>query len=143
MVCMPSHVAPATHCPLLQRPLDAQSESAAHEVRHAFVVGSHVSGKHGLVIAAGQLPLPSQLAGSVATPFVQLALLHDCDDPTKPPHVPRVVPSHCAVAHTSASPPFGHAPRAPCGAPDTGAHVPSAPATSHASHCPPHAALQQ
>jgi hypothetical protein len=33
--------------------------------------------------------------------------------------------------------------RAPCGAPATGLQVPTAPATSQASHCPPQAASQQ
>jgi hypothetical protein len=36
-----------------------------------------------------------------------------------------------------------HETRAPCGAPATFVHAPRLPATSHASHCPPHARSQQ
>lgn len=39
--------------------------------------------------------------------------------------------------------PLAHARRAPCGEPATSVQVPSEPATSHALHCSPHAALQQ
>ena len=36
-----------------------------------------------------------------------------------------------------------HCVRVPCGGPVTGQHVPTLPVVSHASHAPPHAALQQ
>jgi hypothetical protein len=68
---------------------------------------------------------------------------HAIDDPTNPAHCARTAPSHCAAAQTFAALPRGHASRPPWGAPTTGEHVPSLPDTSHASHCPVQAPLQQ
>jgi hypothetical protein len=109
---------------------------------HAFVDGSQTNGAHIFVTAGGQLPAPSHVAANVCTPFAQLASRHFVDVPTKLAHIVRLLPSQLAAAHTSVAP-VGQLVRLPCGAPVTGAHVPSAPATSHASHCPPHAELQQ
>jgi hypothetical protein len=63
--------------------------------------------------------------------------------PTKPPHVARSIPSQTCAAHGVALVPATHDDRLPCGAPDTGTHSPTAPETSHASHCPLQGALQQ
>jgi hypothetical protein len=50
------------------------------------------------------------------------------------------IPSHTG-AQTMSAP--AHAPRAPCGVPVTAMHVPVCPDTSHASHWPAQALLQQ
>jgi hypothetical protein len=60
----------------------------------------------------------------------------------KPAQLVRVLPSHAAFAQ-SRSPSASHAVRPPCGLPVTGVHAPALPTTSHASHCPSHAWLQQ
>ena len=143
IVCWPSHVTPDTHVPVptSQRSPPVQSASLAHLLLH--VVPPHTNGAQSFVSGVGQLPLPSQAAASVATPFAQLACTHVTDEPTNPVHDVRVLPSHCAALHGLSAEPFGHAARVPCGAPATGVHVPSLPSTSHASHCPVHAPLQQ
>jgi hypothetical protein len=90
-----------------------------------------------------QLPLLLHVAGSVAVPFVQLALRQATEEPTKPAHVARCVPSQVAAEHGLPLVAPEHAARAPWGSPEIGTHVPSPPLTSHASHCPAHGALQQ
>jgi hypothetical protein len=142
MVCWPSHVTPATHLPAVasHRSPAAQSSSLVQRSLHA--VPSHAYGSHFFVTGVGQCPWPSQLAGRVATPAVQLAETQLTDEPTKPSHDARVFPSHCAAEHGSLAEPVGHAPRDPCGIPATGVHVPGLPATSHASHWPVHAPSQ-
>jgi hypothetical protein len=123
----PMHVSPAT-----------QSVSTVHVVLHD--VDPHTYGAHVVVDGAGQLPAPSQFAPAVAVPPVQLAV-RQFTDVGGYAHA-LVVPSH-APPHGAAPLPV-HAPRVPCGCPlGTLLHVPIAPATSHAWHCPPHALLQQ
>jgi hypothetical protein len=65
------------------------------------------------------------------------------DEPTKPAQDVRVLPSHSAAEHGFVADATGHAGRLPCGLPATGVHVPALPSTSHASHWPVHALLQQ
>ncbi len=86
--------------------------------------------------SAGHVPFPLQLAASVATPAVHDAALQATSVPTKPEHVVTVCPSQIPSPHGSATVPAGHDGRPPRGAPTTGVHLPSAPGTSHASHCP-------
>ena len=66
-----------------------------------------------MVTGAGQAPMPLQLAGSVATPSVQVACLQVTEDPAKPAHELRVFPSHTAAAHGSVAEPAGQAMRVP------------------------------
>src|SRR5438132_1969373 len=115
-----------------------QSESAPQLVLQAVV--SQMYGLQLELAGAGHAPAPSQLADAVAVPLPQLA------------------PRHCAVGYAQAAmllpsqlpphvlPSLAQAARAPplrCGAPDTGVHWPTEPATSQAWHCPLHAWLQQ
>jgi hypothetical protein len=95
-----------------------------------------MSSGQGRAAPATHAPWPSH-ALSVSLPFAQL-VAHAL--PLWYAHDPRVTPSH-APAHGVPAP--AHAPRDPCGAPTTGKHVPGAVATSHASHAPVHAKLQQ
>jgi hypothetical protein len=97
----------------------------------------HWYGAQVCVWTAGQLPAPSQLAASVATPLVQEAPRH-CD--TGNVHAVTVTPSH-EPPHDDPS--LAHAARTPCGAPTTGEQVPTLPATSQAWHWPSHATSQQ
>jgi hypothetical protein len=125
-------VAPLVQLPATHLLPAAQSESALQLALHA--VAPHENGVHGWVTGLGQFPLPSHVAGNVCTPPVQLASRQETDEPTNAAHIVRSMPSQEAVAQTSASPPEGHFMRFPCGSPVTGAHVPSAPLTSQASH---------
>jgi hypothetical protein len=77
-----AHVEAETHFVCTHVEPGAQSLAVAHAVVHAFVAASHAYGAHALVIGAGQLPMPSQLAGSVWTPFVQLGARQPTDGPT-------------------------------------------------------------
>jgi hypothetical protein len=113
----------------------AQSVSPAHLPTHAVVPQAYEP--HVLVAPSLQVPTPSQYAASVAVPSAQLAGLHSFAGPfAKPTHLVRSFPpSHASALHTSV-PPASHAARVPFGAPETGVHLPGAPATSQASHCP-------
>ena len=143
IVWLPSQVTPPTHVPVAvsQRSPSVQSVSATQSFLHE--VPLHTYGEQSLVTGVGQFPRPSQAAGSVATPAVQLAWMHVTDEPTKPAHDVRVLPSHSAAEHGLVADATGHAGRVPCGLPTTGVHVPALPSTSHASHSPVHALLQQ
>jgi hypothetical protein len=98
---------------------------------------------HAIGTDGGQLPRPSHVAAPLATPFWQLAARHATVGPAKPPQVARCTPSQLAAAHGLLVVPLGQADLAPCGEPATGAQTPSVPVTSHASHWPWQAALQQ
>lgn len=78
----PPHVAPfaffPVHAPLEQKSPVMQSVSTVHVVLHA--VEPHVYGAHVVVVAAGQLPAPSQLAPAVAMPPLQLAVRQFVDE---------------------------------------------------------------
>jgi hypothetical protein len=96
-------------------------------------------GSHGMVTAPGQVPAPSQVAAAVAIPPEQLAprqlvLMsgYAQADAFAPSHVPPQAP-----------PAPVQAVRGPRGVPLTATHCPTLPATSHASHWPPQAWLQQ
>jgi hypothetical protein len=88
-------------------------------------------------------PAPSQLDFGVATPPTHCSWPHATSAPARRAHRVRSPPSHAAAAHGSLLVPAAHGGRVRWGAPLTGAHVPSAPPTSHASHWPVHAPLQQ
>jgi hypothetical protein len=133
-VCSSTHFAAETHLPLLHRPPCVQSASTLHAVLHVPIASSHTYAPQSVGVAAGQLPLPSQLAAAIAPAAPQLALRHDTSLPTNPLQLARVWPSHVCVSHGCDASPTGHTSRPPWGAPVTGAHVPSAPFTSHASH---------
>ena len=110
-----------------------QSAFVAHVVRHAVLLASHAKPPHDAVATAGQLPAPSQVAGSVAVPFSHEALRHDVSGPTRAAHFAGSVPSQICLLQGASSVP-SQAARAPCGAPLIGRHVPRLPGTSHASH---------
>jgi hypothetical protein len=144
IVWSPSHVTPETQTPVptSQRSPPEQSVSAAQLVAQPMPL--HTYGEHCFVSGTGQLPKPSQAAGSVAMPAVQLAATHVTEEPTNPVQAARVLPSHCAAEHGLVVEPVGQAGRfVPCGLPATGVHVPKLPCTSHASHWPVHALVQQ
>jgi hypothetical protein len=85
-------------------------------------------------MAAGQVPVPSQRAGREAVPPSQLPARHVTAESTNPAHIVWFTPSHEAAVQGSVAEPDAHAVRAPCGGPAIGTHLPSAPATSQASH---------
>jgi hypothetical protein len=113
-----------------------QSASAPQSPRHA--AGPQVYGAQDCSWRSGQRPAPSQAAASVATPFAQLGARHSTSAPGYA-QAAREAPSQ---APPQADPAPAQAARAPCGAPATGAQVPTEPGASQASHCPPHAASQ-
>jgi hypothetical protein len=82
------------------------------------------------VAGVEQLPRPSQYAVDVSVPPVHEAAEHTVDVPGGVPHATRFEPLHVALQ----TPVPVHAGRAPTGAPETGVHVPTLPATLHASH---------
>src|SRR5579862_2231453 len=114
-----------------------QSALVVHESLHA--VAPQTYAPHDVLTGAGQEPAPLQLAAAVATPFVQLAARHEVD-PDGYAQLDTFEPSQNPL-HVEPSP--AHAARGETGAPVTGEHVPTSPATLHAWHCPPHALLQQ
>jgi hypothetical protein len=137
----PSHVAGLTQAPPSQWWPAAQSASAAQLVLHA--AAPHANGPHGTSVSAGQLPLPSHVAGRTAVPAAQDAARHMIAAPARPLQVIRFDPSHAAAEQGFPGVPAEQAGRVPCGAPSTGTHVPTAPVASHASHCPVHPTSQQ
>ena len=107
-----------------------------HVVEHAAV--SQVKGAQVVVVGAGQLPMPSQTAAAVATPIEHDAVRQATIASGKAQR------SRAAPSQLPAQGPLpAQAVRAPWGAPAMGAQVPCIPGTSHASHCPPQATLQQ
>jgi hypothetical protein len=50
-----------------------QSASLLHTATHASAAASQANRPQAVVTMAGQLPLPAQLAGAVATPLTQAA----------------------------------------------------------------------
>jgi hypothetical protein len=101
-------------------------------------VAPHVFVPHSAVCGATQAPAPVQVLACVSTPLAQEAATH-CTVASGKVHESRFVPSH-VPPHSEPS--VAQATRSPCGAPVTGAQVPTLPATSHASHWPSHAVLQ-
>lgn len=99
----------------------------------------HAYGAQLVEAPAAQEPAPSQLLAAVAAPSVHVASAHVVLASAYA-HSVVVVPSH---APPHALPSVAQAARPPCGAPVTATQVPSLPATSHASHCSPHAVAQQ
>jgi hypothetical protein len=126
-----------------QRNFGAQSASLEHgALPHA--VPAHTYGWHCTVSAGAQAPLPSHLAASVATPSVQLGGAQVTVADSNALQTSVRWPSHVVFEHGLLGEPWSHGARTvPCGAPVTGAHVPSAFLMSHASHCPVHTELQQ
>jgi hypothetical protein len=114
-----------------------QSESALQLPVHA--VAPQVKGAHVCVWTAGQAPAPLQEAASVAVPAVQDGARQEVESPgyvhaagwTPSQRPPQAVPS------------VAQALRVPCGVPVAVEQVPTLPATSHASHWPVQARLQQ
>lgn len=93
---------------------------------------------------AVQAPLPSQRPRGVSLPSTHDASPQSVSGPdAKPAHLVRSFDgSQVSVLHASPAP-SKHFVRAPCGAPVMPEQVPSAPGTSHASHCPVHTESQQ
>ena len=113
-----------------------QSASFVQLPRHA--VPLHTYSPQSCVWSAGHEPAPSHFAPSVAVPAAHDGARH-CVVPPGYVQAARVVPSH---APAQSEPSVAHAVFALCGVPVTGEHVPTLPATSHASHWPVHAPLQ-
>jgi hypothetical protein len=87
--------------------------------------------------------MPSHAPGWVAPAGVQPgAGPHGIDGPAEAAQVVVSVPSHAVPAQGSLGEGLGHAERPPCGAPTTGAQVPTVPGLSQAWHCPVHGWLQ-
>jgi hypothetical protein len=105
----------------------------------AQAVAPHENGAHGCVRTAGQAPAPSQAAASVAVPEAHEAARHAV---VAPGYAHAVIDVPLQVPPHGAAPAPAHGARAPTGAPTTAEQVPTFPATLHAWHCPPHAALQ-
>jgi hypothetical protein len=116
--------------------------SVAHVERH--VVAPQMYGVQPLPVDGRQTPPPVQVPALVKTPLLQ-AFFPQLVALSGSSQVPRVEPSHVATLQTGSVPVIVHAARAPCGAvfAGTGEQTPRRPATSHASHWPPHAVLQQ
>jgi hypothetical protein len=122
----------AEHAPAAQKNPEAQSAPVVHDVLHAVV--PHAYGEHDIVVPAAHAPCPSQCAAEVRLPFAHDAGVHSVSGPfANPTHFAWSEPSHASARHAS-PPPSKHAARAPWGLPGTALHVPSAPATSQASH---------
>jgi hypothetical protein len=99
---------------------------------------SQVKGAHAVVTGAGQLPMPSQADAAVATPAAHDAA-RQLTIALGKVHRSRTVPSQLPAQ----GPLPAQAVRAPRGAPAMPAQVPCMPGTSHASHWPLQAVLQQ
>ena len=82
------------------------------------------------VMAAGQLPIPSQLAAAVAVPMAQLGMRQTVIA-LGMAHAAVFMPSHAPL---QVEPSPAHAGRPPIGAPMVGKHLPSAPIRLHAPH---------
>jgi hypothetical protein len=134
-----SHAAPAVgvHMPFApQRYPGVQSPSAAQLGLHWLSVPQTRLPAHGFAGPATQWPWASQLLSVTVLPLHAVA--HDVVDDGYVQSV--LVPLH-APPHVVPAP--AHGERVPCGAPITGQQLPSCDATSHASHAPAHAPLQQ
>lgn len=105
----------------------------------AQIVAPQAKGAQDCCCSPGQDPAPVQNASSVATSAEHVDARH-CTVPPGNVQLVRLVPSQ-APPHVEPS--LAHGARTPRGDPTTGVHVPSAPATSHASHWPVHAVSQQ
>lgn len=129
-----SHLAViGTHLPLTQLYVSAQSDLSLHDVLHA--APSHAYAPHEILSTLGvHAPLPSQRPRGVRVPSTHEASPHSVSGPeTNPAHFVRFDGLHSSALHGS-PPPSEHFSRAPCGSPEIGEQVPSAPGTSHASH---------
>jgi hypothetical protein len=116
------------HLPTLQYEPVVQSLSPAHDVAHALPL--HTYGAHWrLAPPAAQLPAPSHVIACVSVDPLHDCAEHTVDAPGKL-QAARVWPSQLP-AH---APLPAHAARTPTGAPFTALHVPTEPATLHASH---------
>ena len=123
---------PAEH----QLPVE-QSESALQLPVHA--VAPQTKGVQVWVWTAGQPPAPLQEAASVAVPAAHDGARQEVESPGYV-HAAGWTPSQLPP---QAVPSVAHALRVPCGVPVAVEQVPTLPATSHASHWPVHARLQQ
>lgn len=124
------------HIPFWQMLPIEQSSLVVQLVRHA--VSPHAYGAHGTSLVAGQVPIPSQVAGRVAVPFIHAAARHDVvlGGYTQAVRlVPLQLPPHDVPAPV-------HAARIPRGTPVAAVHVPTLPSRLHASHCPLQPVLQ-
>jgi len=123
-----------------QTPAEHQSpagQSASTAQLPLQAVGPQEYGEHACVCSAGQWPLPSHDAPRVATPAVQDA---PRQDDVGYAQAVALVPSQLPP---QAEPSLAQAARVPCGAPVTSTQLPTLPPTSHASHWPLQAWLQQ
>jgi hypothetical protein len=120
-----------------QKSPEMQSVSAAQLVLQA--VAPHTSGVQLVVVAAGQLPAPSQLAAAVATPFAQLAARHEVVEgalaQAPPAAQAPVLPQGGAAAQRVSVVPAASAEQVPL--------VPPVLAAEHAVQAPAQAVLQQ
>jgi hypothetical protein len=116
-----------------------QSLSAAHVVLH--VVAPQTYGVQASVWLPTHLPLPSQVPCVVAVEPAQLGPPQPTPDGDV--HAVRLTPSQRATPHVGSVLDGAHEARLPCGVPTTGVQVPTLPATSQASHSPPHDDEQQ
>jgi hypothetical protein len=105
----------------------------------AQAVPEQVLGAQATVSAAGHMPLPSQVAPSVAVPLVQLAVRQETVAAGKA-HAVRLVPSHIPPQVVPAP---VHAAWPVRGAPLTAVQIPLLAVSPHDSHCPVQALLQQ
>lgn len=143
VVWSPSQLAPATHRWLATSHVFpvTQSVSALHDVKQA--ASRHTNEPQGTGSGARHVPLPLQMPGAKAVLPSHVAAPHATFAPANPAHDFGSLPSQLAAAHGFFPSPPAQAARRPWGLPLTGVHVPSAFSTSHASHCPSHATLQQ
>lgn len=103
----------------------------------AQVVPEQVLGAQLTVCIPGHAPLPSQLAATVAVPFVQLAVLQEeVGNVQAVRFIPSQLPPHVVPAPAQALCPLR-------GAPLTATQVPLLDASAQASQDPPQVALQQ
>jgi hypothetical protein len=126
-----------THTPAEHQLPAVQSESALQLPAHA--VDPQENGVQSCVCGGGHEPAPSQDAASVAVVPVQEGARQETELPGNV-HDAVCVPSQLPAQTV---PSDAHAARVPRGAPEAGEQVPSLPATSQASHCPPQARSQQ
>lgn len=101
------------------------------------MVAAQTSGEQSTVCTTGQVPLPSQVAASVAMAFVQLAARQEVTGKVQAVlFSPSQVPAHGVPLPT-------HATRGRRGVPVTAVHWPFVPGSAHASQAPLQALSQQ
>jgi hypothetical protein len=123
---------------LSQNCVDAQGAVALHPVEHRIPSAAHRLLMQVVIVAMVHTPAPLHTVALVAVPFEQDPGTHWIELPGKVHLVPSVPPQAPLQGEVPA-----HATRDPRGAPMTGVHLPTEPASAQLSHWPAQALSQQ